>query len=149
MSDGEDGPSVGKLAGQLGYLFEDDPSEALEATGRIVHREPRDETSVHVGGPRKDEPIEGPVHHPHAADVARAQNQVGVARRGALARGRDGCRGRFERCQRLRVQFLPFFAVHVCVEHESALIDALQKHHPRVGEPVGINGGECHGGRIT
>jgi hypothetical protein len=54
-----------------------------------------------------------------------------------------------ERGQRLRVQFLPFLAVHVGIEHETALIDPLQEHHARIWKAGGIDGGEGHGGRIT
>src|SRR5262249_32866798 len=46
-------------------------AEALEAAGRVVHRQAGDQTSVHVGGTRKDEAIEGPVDHPDAVQVAR------------------------------------------------------------------------------
>ncbi len=39
-------------------------------------------------------------------------------------------------------------AVGIGVEHEAALIEALQQHHPRIGQPVGIDGGKRHGVRI-
>ena len=39
-------------------------------------------------------------------------------------------------------------AVEIGVEDEAALIETLQQHHPRIGQPVGIDGGERHGVRI-
>ena len=36
-------------------------------------------------------------------------------------------------------------AVAVGVEHEAALVETLQQHHPRIGHAIGIDGGERHG----
>ena len=47
------------------------------------------------------------------------------------------------------VQFPSFLAVHVGVEHESALIDALQQHHAGIRQSVGVDSGQRHGGRIA
>ena len=38
MSDHDPGPSVGKLAGQLGYMFEDDPSLRDAPVAQLVAR---------------------------------------------------------------------------------------------------------------
>ena len=40
---------------------------------------------------------------------------------------------------------MAFDAAEVGVEHEAALIEALQQHHPHIGQAVGIDGRERHG----
>ena len=52
--------------------------EALEAAGRVVHRQPGDDARVEVRRVRQDEPVERPVHHRDAVEVARAEHHVGV-----------------------------------------------------------------------
>ena len=65
---------------------------------------------------------------PRSADLA--LQRLPVKRQRRLGRGR---------------QFVALHAVEVGVEHEAALVEALQQHHARIGQPVGIDGRERHG----
>ncbi len=47
------------------------------------------------------------------------------------------------------IQFPPFWAVDVGVEHESPLVEALHQHHANIRQAVGVDGGERHGGGVA
>src|SRR5215510_6378363 len=49
-----------------------------------------------------------------------------------------------EGCLRPRIQFLPFLTVHVGVEYEPTLINALEQYHPGIGKAARIDGGKRH-----
>jgi hypothetical protein len=46
-------------------------------------------------------------------------------------------------------EFAAFLAGFVGIEHEAALVEALEQHHPHVGQPVGIDGRERHRLRVV
>ena len=40
-------------------------------------------------------------------------------------------------------------ALRIGIENEAALVEALEQHHAGVGQAVGVDGGERHGGGIA
>ena len=52
------------------------------------------------------------------------------------------------RC-RVGIELAALGAFHVGVEDEAALVGALEQHHAGIGQPVGIDGRQRHGGRIA
>jgi len=54
-----------------------------------------------------------------------------------------------QRALSIPIQFSPFLAVDIGKEHESSLVEAFHQHHADIGEAVGIDGGQRHGGRIA
>ena len=47
------------------------------------------------------------------------------------------------------VQLEAFLAVDIGEKHPSVLIEALHQHHADVGQALGVDGRERHGGRIA
>ena len=56
-----------------------------------------------------------------------------------------------EQRRRLRVtlELAPLGALDIGVEDETARVRALAQNHPRVGQPIGVDGGERHRLRIV
>src|SRR5215471_15837553 len=49
-----------------------------------------------------------------------------------------------ERGSRVEAEFPPFLAVSIGVEHQTALVETLEQHHPHVRQPVRIDGRDRH-----
>ena len=82
-----EGVAVGTDGGEVEGL-EDLAAVALEAAGGVGEGHARDEADVESGAGGENQAVHGPVDDADAADVARAEHEIGAE--GAAAEGGDG-----------------------------------------------------------